>query len=56
MLESVPAFVETAIYLYFAAVATMGLYLHGRLWRTSRVAGEESVEDASPRTDLESLE
>ena len=36
MLESVPPYVETAIYCYFAVVAAIGCYLHGRLWFGSR--------------------
>ncbi len=36
MLESVPAPVEAAIYLYFVVVASIGCYLHGRLWLTHR--------------------
>ena len=36
MLESVPAYVEAAIYLYFVAVAAIGCLLHGRLWISHR--------------------
>ncbi|SIS11691.1 hypothetical protein [Natronorubrum thiooxidans] len=36
MLESVPAPVEAAIYLYFVAVGAIGCYLHGWLWLSHR--------------------
>lgn len=29
MLDPIPVYVELGIYLYFAAVATVGLYLYG---------------------------
>lgn len=33
MLDPVPIYVELGIYLYFAAVATVGLYLYGLVLR-----------------------
>ncbi|WP_306055296.1 hypothetical protein [Natronococcus wangiae] len=52
MLESVPAAVETAIYLYFLVVAAIGLSLHWRLWRVSR-AGGTAAEGEPPHAEAE---
>jgi hypothetical protein len=43
MFEPIPASVETAIYLYFLVVATIGLSVHWRLWRTARVDSGPAV-------------
>ncbi|ELY50642.1 MULTISPECIES: hypothetical protein [Natronorubrum] len=45
MLESVPAPIEAAIYLYFVVVAAIGCYLHGRLWLTHRSQHRSSESD-----------
>ncbi|MFC4541181.1 hypothetical protein ACFO5R_04465 [Halosolutus amylolyticus] len=39
MLESVPAYVELAIYCYFGLVAAIGLSVHVRLWHQYRRTG-----------------
>ncbi|WP_247003807.1 hypothetical protein [Halosolutus gelatinilyticus] len=36
MLDSVPAYVEAAIYCYFGLVAVLGCYLYHWLWRDAR--------------------
>lgn len=53
MLETVPAPVETVIYLYFAAVATIGCYLQGRLWLAHRSRKQRPADgsDESPQPD-----
>ncbi|WP_049889276.1 hypothetical protein [Natronolimnohabitans innermongolicus] len=63
MLESVPPYVETAIYGYFVLVAAIGCYLHGRYWLAARrtrgrdrdqpAAANVSAEERTdrPRTD-----
>ena len=53
MLESVPSSVVTAIYLYFAVVATVGLGLHWRLWQTSRAADVVGAETEPPHADAD---
>ena len=35
-MESLPVFVEPAIYLYLLGVAALGCALYGRLWLTAR--------------------
>lgn len=54
MLESVPPFVEAAIYCYFAVVAAIGCYLHGRL----RIGARNRTSGASddPGEDAPGLE
>lgn len=42
MLESVPHYVEAAIYGYFLLVAAVGCYLHGRLWIGRRARDDRS--------------
>lgn len=49
MLESVPQFVETAIYGYFVLVAALGVYLHGRLWFGRRNRDERA--ESGPELD-----
>ncbi|AEH36399.1 hypothetical protein [Halopiger xanaduensis] len=39
---AVPPYVDVVIYLYFATVATIGRYLHGRLWFGARSAAGRS--------------
>jgi hypothetical protein len=53
MLEPVPSSVVTAIYLYFALVASLGLALHWRLWRGSRVTDSVGTEAEVPHADVE---
>lgn len=53
-LESVPAYVETAIYLYFLVVAGIGCFVHGRLWLGARSGSgdrEAAVPDPDPDPD-----
>lgn len=53
MLESVPTSVETAIYLYFLVVATVGLTVHWRLWRASRASEGAAADEEQSRADSE---
>ncbi len=48
MLESVPAYVEFAIYCYFGLVAAIGLSVHVRLWHRYRRA--EYADDGATET------
>ncbi|WP_187432877.1 hypothetical protein [Natronococcus pandeyae] len=53
MLDPVPAPVETAIYLYFLVVATIGLSLHWRLWQASRASEGAAADEEQSRADSE---
>ncbi|WP_195892524.1 hypothetical protein [Halopiger goleimassiliensis] len=39
-MQSLPALVEPAIYVYLLGVAALGCALYGRLWLTHRRTGE----------------
>ncbi|MDQ2052351.1 hypothetical protein RBH26_17935 [Natronolimnohabitans sp. A-GB9] len=43
MLETVPYYVEAAIYAYFLLVAAIGCLLYGRVWVAQRRTRERSA-------------